>query len=515
MSEQWFTNAKWGLSGDPVSFQVSEGRVIARRPGTVTEPSAHDLNGTFILPKFHDAHCHILPTGLDLQKLDLSGTTSHAEVLDLLSGWHQAHPEGWLLAVQYDQNRYGGVHLTRAQLDTISSTRPILLRHSNGHASIANSGALESAGVHEETPDPEGGSYERDPDRRLNGLLLETAHEFVTSAAPMPTLEQMVDAILRAADSMAAYGIGAATDMMTGRFDLETELEAYRLAAERGCAIQTRLMLQWRPALGPRGLSAERLQEHAHALSKTGRSGIAGIKIFADGAIGSRTAAIYGQYAPETSGLVHSGPLTGKRVAIQESADGRPVDGQIIYSPQRLNQMVQTAHDQGWQVATHAIGDYAVDLVLDAYEATGDPSRHRIEHAMLLSDAQIERIANAGCYVTMQPEFLLRFGNTYRRQLGPDVAFRLKRLRSIKDAGIRLSLNSDRPIVGGDPWDGIRTACRKPDGFDPSEVLTPVEALTAMTLDATTPEDPLCTLNVGDRWEYQTSERDFRDRCLD
>lgn len=159
----------------------------------------------------------------------------------------------------------------------------------------------------------------------------------------------------------------------------------------------------------------------------------------------------------------------------------REVSGQIIYAPERLSEMVRTAHDAGFRVAVHSIGDYATDLVMDAFEATGEPSRHRIEHAMLLSDAQIERLARLNCHVTMQPEFLMRFGHAYKRQLGRERAATIKRFRSVSDAGLTLSLNSDRPIVSGDPWAGVEAASDRPEGFDPSENLTREEAIRAYT----------------------------------
>jgi len=186
---------------------------------------------------------------------------------------------------------------------------------------------------------------------------------------------------------------------------------------------------------------------------------VKGIKIFADGAIGSATAAIYGSYRNQ--------PVT-------------ETSGQLIYNPERLNMMVQTAHDAGYAVAVHAIGDYAIDLVLDAFASTDEPNRHRLEHAMILSDAQIERIGNLGCFVTMQPEFLLRFGANYRRQLPDEKSWNLKRFRSVIDAGIPLSFSSDRPIVSGDPRDGIRLAVTR-EGFSPEERVTPVEAIRAYT----------------------------------
>lgn len=401
-----------------------------------------------------EGHAHILPAGLDLLKLNLSNCQTAAEVLSAVAERHREQPDGWLHAVQYDQTKYDGIHLTKHDLDVISSTRPILLRHSNGHASVANSAALALAGVTESTPDPAGGSYRRDASGAPDGVLLERAHEFVTNASPNPGLEEMIQAILRAGESMAADGISLSCDMMTGRFNLAQELEAYRIAGERGCKIETRLYVQWSTIFGKRGHGPDFLKPYADR--------VRGIKIFADGAIGSATAAIYGSY------------------------EGQPTaetSGQLIYSPERLNDMVKTADAAGFQVAVHAIGDYATDLVMNAFSQCPDPSKHRLEHAMILSDAQIERLAKLGCFVTMQPEFLMRFGHSYRRQLGEQRASMLKRARSCIDAGIPISFSSDRPIVPGNPADGVRTAVNRPAGFSPAENISEAEAINAYTIE--------------------------------
>lgn len=457
---------------------VEDQRVVARAAGLTADAPEVDLGGRHVLPAFVDAHCHILPTGLDLQKLHLGACESHEDVLDRLRDRHLAQPDGWLLAVHYDQTRYAGGHLSRQVLDAISATRPILLRHVNGHAGVANSAALDAAGVHEGTADPSGGSYGRDASGHLTGVLLELAHEHVARALPNPTVEEMTEAILVAGRSMADFGIGCASDMMTGRFDLALELEAYRRAAERGCPIRIRLYVQWAEVLGPKGAGAAYL-EQAQKRFDPRRLGIAGLKIFADGAIGSATAAIYGRYSGEPA----PGPrITGKRAT--NLAVGEDVSGQLIYSPDRLRTMVEQGAAAGFQVAVHSIGDYATDLVLEAFAHTDEPSRHRIEHAMLLSDDQIARMADVNPHCTFQPEFLLRFAHSYRKQLGPERAAPLKRARSVLDAGIRLSLSSDRPIVSGDPWAGILAAENRPEGFDPTENILREEALMGTTVNA-------------------------------
>jgi predicted amidohydrolase YtcJ len=253
---RFYRNFIWALTGEPQEMSVEDGRVVARNrqerdSGTPSGAEIVDLGGRYLLPAFIDAHCHILPTGLDLRKLHLGGCTSHDEVLAAVRDRHRTMGEGWLEAVHYDQTRYGE-HLTRWQLDSVSADRPILLRHSNGHASVANSAALVAAGVGADEADPAGGSFRRTASGEIDGVMLESAHERVGHAVPLPSLEEMVQAILDAGEKMAELGIACATDMMTGRFGLLRELEAYRLAASRGCRIRTRLFIQWAEVFGRR-----------------------------------------------------------------------------------------------------------------------------------------------------------------------------------------------------------------------------------------------------------------------
>jgi len=413
-----------------------------------------------------DAHAHILPAGLDASKLNLGACITREQVLQEVARRAGTLPsDEWLLAVHYDQTRFAdGRHLTRDDLDSVCPERPVLLRHSNGHAAVANSKALALAGVDETTDDPPGGQFVRGPNDRPTGVLLERAAERVTAAAPAPTVEQMARAILDCGQRLRKLGIEAAADMMTGRWGLEAELQAYLMAMELGCPIRIALYPQWSAVFGPNRIAADTLAKWRKRLEGSGCH-VAGIKIFADGAIGSATAAIYGRYQsspPSEAGM----------------------DGQLIYEPERLTRMIQTADLAGYQVAVHSIGDRSTDAVMDAMETLRDPTRHRIEHAMILSDAQIERLARIGVTVVMQPEFLLRFQHGYRRQLGEERASRLKRVRSLLDAGVRLAFSSDLPIVPGDPRDGIRCAVNRPDGFDPAENVSWQQAVRCYSTEA-------------------------------
>ena len=459
------------LRGEPIAFGVQDGRFAAVGP-EIALPGAIDLEGATVLPGFVDAHCHIMPTGFDLSRLHLGPCESSQDVLDLVRSRVDEVPPGeWLLAVHYDQNKFEGLrHLHRDELDAVTGNTPTLLRHVNGHASVANSAALRAAGVDDATTDPKGGTYVRDASGRLTGVLLERAHEHVSDCAPAPSFEQRVQAAMLAAGEMSKLGVTCATDMMTGYSDLLGEMAAYSEAARRGAKVRFRLFLQWSPVFGPRSADAQE-REHIQANMDPLRCRVAGAKIFADGALSAGTAAIHGTF---TSGG----------------------NGKLIYDPSRLNEMVLTAHEAGWRVSIHSIGDRSTDIVMDAFEQTGDCKPHRLEHAMILSDEQIARIANSGVHVTMQPEFLLRLGHAYFRQLSPETATRLKRARSCLDAGIPLSFNSDRPIVAGNPWDGIKSAVRRPDGFDQAENVTLEEAVGLYTFGGA-----LANGDVGDMGE--------------
>ncbi len=415
-----------------------------------------EWEGYVALPGFIDAHCHVLPAGLDLLKLNLSGCDSKAAVLAAVREWAPKVGDGqWLLATQYDQNKWGE-HLTRFEIDAVVKDVPVLLRHSNGHASVANTAALRAAGIADDVSDPVGGEFERGEGGVLTGVLLEKAHEIVTSRAPEPGLEEMVEAILRAGDSMAGFGITTATDMMTGRWDLTKELEAYRIASERGCKVRLRMYMQWREVLGDRGIDPAHLQNLMEAMDEDVCK-VLGLKVFADGAIGSATAAIHGKFV-----------TTGR-------------NGKLIYPEVELARILALIDAEGWSCSVHTIGDRSTDLVVEAFEKTADPARHRIEHAMILSDDQIDRLKRLGSHVTLQPEFLYRFGHAYKAQLEDGVWQKLIRVRSLIDAGLSLSFNSDRPIVVGDPWVGIGAACSRPEGFDEAESCSVAEGVDLYT----------------------------------
>ncbi|MBA3725785.1 MAG: amidohydrolase [Armatimonadetes bacterium] len=423
-----FTSARWWRDGSSCNLHVStDGKVTYRGPDEPFADDETDLQGAFILPGFVDCHCHILATGLDLQKLDLTGCASREGVLDRVRERAAVTLEyGWLLAVQYDQTRFeDGRHLTADELETATNGLPAILRHTSGHACIANRTAVDLA----DTSDEKSGEIVRDEAGIPTGVLLEKAMQAVYRLLPKPTRQEMSDAILAAAQRMSGMGITSAADMGSTH-DLEDQIWAYRNAAERGARLRMRLYPNWSQVFKSK-------IDLAELLPPSPMLRIGGVKLYADGAIGAATAATYEEFTVGGT-------------------------GQLMYPAEELQRRVSIADEAGYSIAIHSIGDRSTDVVLDALASTRDPSRHRIEHAMILSDAQIARIVALGVCVSMQPEFLLRFDHAYKRQLGDERASRLKRVRSLLDAGVALGFSSDTPIVPGNPWDGIRMATEHP-----------------------------------------------------
>src|SRR5688500_16170766 len=240
-----FTNFKWWKDGSLRNMRVSdEGRVTYMGPDEPFADDDVDLEGAWLMPGFVDCHCHIMPSGFDLLRLNLSACNTREAVLAAVQE-ARVMDGAWLLANHYDQNRFDdGEHLTADQIDAVAPSTPLILRHSSGHACVVNSVALKLAGITASSDDPRGGEIVR-ANGVPNGVLLENAMELAYRAVPRSTREEMSDAILAAAKSMSAYGITSAADMMTGHQGLEDEIWAYKNAIQRGAPLRMRLYVQW------------------------------------------------------------------------------------------------------------------------------------------------------------------------------------------------------------------------------------------------------------------------------
>lgn len=436
------TNGKISGTTTPVEIQIEKNKIQSIQPlhKDSTLPKIN-LNGHYVFPGFIDSHSHILHTGLQLQKTDLFNCQNKQELLQkILEEAQQSPKTEWVILKNYDPSLLEAKdHLTQQDLDQIDPYKPILIQHSSGHAGVASSRALALA------PSV----------KHIQGYLVEKEYEKVYSKEPIPSLEKMIKSILAAGAKMSQLGITCATEMMAGYYDLEQELLAYHLASKRGSPIRVRLFLEWNKIFGPEAISEGRLRELMDQMDQD-LCKVVGIKLFADGALGTKTAAVNEEY------------IGGGY-------------GHLLYEPDIFKEKVKTAHQAGWPIAVHSIGDRATGMVLEAFSELDDATSHRIEHVMILSDAQIKKMARLGCSCTLQPEFLSHFAESYQKNIGKKRTAKLKRFRSILDSGIKISLSSDRPFSPGNPWDAIHIASHRPQGFDPSENISLQEALVAYT----------------------------------
>jgi hypothetical protein len=376
----------------------------------------------------------------------------------------QAPPGAWIVARGYDHSRLDvRRHPLRHELDAAAPQNPVHLVRSCGHVSIANSAALARAGIDETTPAPPGGTIEV-RDGRLTGLLAESARDMIRAVLPPATDADLAAAIERAGRHCLSLGITSVMDAAVGKKVGFHEVEAY-WAAHRAGRLPVRASLCL--IGGPKGIADRADAEGLVTGAGDDRLAIGPAKLFVDGSAGARTAAMSEPYVGEPSNR-----------------------GMLCLETAELNALVRDYHAKGWRLAVHAIGDRAIDRVLDAYAAAlaerPDPDRrHRIEHCSFVRPDQIARMARLGVHPVSQPVFVHEYGELYVSALGPERTAASHPMRSWIDAGLKPAASTDGPVSGIDPFPNLyamlarRSSAGTPLGLD--EALTMPEALTAYT----------------------------------
>jgi predicted amidohydrolase YtcJ len=455
---------------------IEGGRITAL--DEVPAGTAHviDLGGATVLPGFHDAHNHMTGFGLSLGEVDLRSDA--AGTLDELYAAvarraETTAPGEWVVGSGYDQNKLGG-HPHRDALDRAAPGRRVWLRHTSGHMCVVNSVVLADLGVDSAATEIPGGVVAVDDGGRPTGLLEERAQLLVGSLVYPYPLAELADAIARAAEVYLREGITSCTEAGIGGgwvAHSPAELAAYQLARDQGrLGVRVELMTAGE-ALHPLGAHAgDNLPVGLDLGIKSGFGDewlrLGATKIFADGSLVGRTAAMNDPYA----GSGQAGYLQA------DAAD--------------LQALIIAAHRSGWQVATHAIGDRAIDVVLDAYaralsEFPRQDPRHRIEHFAVVGPRQLARAAALGVIAVPQGRFASELGDGMLAAVGPDRHGWLYRQRSLLEAGMVLPGSSDRPVVAGAPLLGIADMVNRRTGsgapFNPDEAITAEQALRAWT----------------------------------
>jgi hypothetical protein len=428
-----------------------------------------DLAGQTLIPGFVDAHAHIWKIGhLLTTLLDVRGAASLGDVTARLRAHAGRFPPGtWLQGRGYNEARFSdGPAPTRADLDAAVSDRPVVLMRTCAHIVVCNSRALEEAGIGRDTAAPAGGEIDRGLDGEPTGVLRETAMGLVLRRIPRPTQDEYAAMITAALRHQLSLGITSTTDAGVA----PELLDAYRrIDGEGRLPARVNVMaLRLVDGVGPVPLPARR--HHSDRLR------IDTVKFFADGGLSGATAALSVPY---------------------RHADTR---GVLRFQDDELLAFAREAHDAGWRIATHAIGDTAIDQVLRVYEACGrGPLRHRIEHFGLPTADHLARAARAGVIAAPQTVFVHALGRNFRQYLPDALLARAYPVRAMLDAGVTVALSSDAPVVEDDsPLRGMQAALLRRDAD--GEAIAPAEAITIdEALDAYTRGGAVASGDDGDR----------------
>ena len=449
---------------------VRDGKVafagpLAQARKTASKPQTIDLKGAAAYPGFVDAHGHLMGIGFRELTLNLEGAASIADMTARVKAWSAAHPgpevlsgRGWI-ETHYPEKRFP----TRSDLDAVVSDRPVVLTRADGHALVANSKMLALAGITRDTPDPTGGQILRDAAGEPTGMLIDNAKALVTSKVPPPSPAQMREAAKRAVDLYASRGWTGLHSVSVAATDVAI-LKDMAAAGTLPIRVDNFMDLSSAGDLLTTGPSAD----------PTGLVRVDGIKMYMDGALGSRGAALLAPY------------------------DDAPGAGLLLTPPDVIARTLTAARKSHAQIAIHAIGDRGNRLVLDAFETAfdGDPSalraaRWRIEHAQVISPTDLPRFADNGVIASMQPSHAI--GDLYfaPARLGET---RLKGAYAWHDllaSGAPMAIGTDAPVEKGDPLVEFYAATYRHDlagyagpnwGLD--EVLTRPQALALITKGA-------------------------------
>ena len=472
-----------------------DGKVVQVLARGETRPQVDfrlDAKGKVMVPGMIDAHVHVMGIGFGQLTLDLSDTTSLDDALAKIKAFAEENPgRPWILGRGWNQEKWGlGRFPTAAELDAVVADRPVWLERVDGHAAWGNSLAIRTAGVSAKTPDPAGGKIIRDAKGAPAGVFVDKAAQLVEKDIPAPRPEDRDLALVKAQEVLLGYGVTAVADMGTTLADWNT----FRRAGDEG-RLQIRIMSYadgfetLETVAGPEPtmwLYADRLR-------------MGGIKLYLDGALGSRGAALKAPY--------HDDP----------GAKGLP-----LLSPTQLRNLMSRAAMDNFQTAVHAIGDAANAEVLAAIEELSESykgdRRWRIEHAQIVDPADLPRLGQHGVIASMQPLHQTSDRLMAEARLGPDRLDGAYPWRSVMKVGGRLAFGSDAPVEPADPWAGMAAAISRTDaggepfgGWFPQETVSREAALAGFTADAAFAgfaEGRFGRLIPGERADFLLVDRD-------
>lgn len=438
------------------------------RPGEAVDGSEADQRidgeGRTVLPGLIDAHGHVGGYGWALGAVDLTGSSSEFEAAQRVAAFieDQTTATNWVVGRGWNQVLWPGKAFpNRAALDAISKRRPIALGRVDGHALWVNSAALELAGIDDDTKDPDGGQIIRDADGKATGVLIDNAMDIVWETIGEPTIAEIEAQIVRGMEAAAATGLTTVHDAgISAR-----ELEAYRNLQRRG-----ELPIRAYPMLSVLDPANDPILDAGPSRTDDGMLIVRSVKISADGALGSRGAALHEDYSDEP----------GNR-------------GLLLLSDEELARHIRRSAAAGFQVNVHAIGDLANTRVLDEFEAiNAEPKikalRHRVEHAQIIRPVDLDRFADLGVIASIQPTHATSDKNMAGDRLGEARLVGAYAWQTLLEKGTRLAGGSDFPVEPPNPLFGLHAAVTRTDragdplgGWRPQEKLSREASLSLFT----------------------------------
>lgn len=434
-----------------------------------------DLKGKFMLPGFNDSHMHLLGYGLSLLMADLEGATTVDKMLNKVKSYMQEHPQDtttWIRGRGWNEHSFPTKRLpTKYDLDQISTEHPIALTRICGHVIVVNSKALVLAGIDSDTPQVTGGHFDIDENGEPLGIFRENAMQLIVKHLPEPTVEDFKEAIIRSSKQAITHGITSVqSDDFQGMPDYQKVLAAFT-ALQKEEKMLVRVNEQsYLPTI-------ERLKDFIKEGYQTGTGDdffkIGPLKLLTDGSLGARTAYLSQPYADDSS-----------------------TRGIAVYTQEELDELVVTAHVNSMQIALHAIGDEAMQMVLNSIEKAythlpKQAPRHSIIHAQITDHGLLDRMKKLNVIAHIQPLFVSTDLHFVEERIGKERAKTSYQWKTMIDKGIHVACGSDCPIETLDVLQGIYAATTRKDlngypsdGWVPEEKLSVYEAVHGYTLGA-------------------------------
>ena len=457
-----------GARTSPVVARTADGQAV-----TISVEGSHiqrvdptdGATSSVVVPGLTDAHGHVVGLGLSMLRVNLRNCRSPEDCANRVRDMLSKVPSGsWIQGRGWDQNLYPDQQFpTRQTLDAVAPNTPVYLRRVDGHAAWANSEALRRAKITRDTPDPPGGKILKDAKGEPTGILVDRAEELVDHAIALPSEEEVEQAILRAQDLLVSEGLTSVHEM-----GISAGVADVYLRLARSGRLKIRVYAHW--SADPETLDEAFRRGPLRASGPDDLFTLRAIKVYADGALGSRGAHLKAPYSddPHNTGIV-------------------------VTPTSEIEQISRRALAAGFQVSTHAIGDAANHDVLEAYARAGvtPAARFRIEHAQIVDLADIPRFAQLGVIASMQPTHGTSDMPWAEKRVGRARLAGAYAWHRFLDAGVHLAFGSDFPVELSDPRLGLFAAIARTDlqgqpvgGWLPDQRLTVQDTLRAFTSGA-------------------------------